>query len=104
MPLLAAAILAAPSPDFGVADHDHDHDHDHNDHEHHDHDHADEARAAEAIPPAEPEKKCELVRSSSATSPECFLEPECEEECRPTTRTVCSPYEDKECKSLTIPR
>ena len=92
MPLLAPTILAAPSPDFGTAgDHEH--------HEHHEHD----SNSVEAIPP-EPEKKCELVRSSSATSPECFLEPECEEQCRPTTRTVCNPYEDKECKTLTVPR
>jgi hypothetical protein len=34
------------------------------------------------------EKKCELVRSLTAKSPECFLEPECENKCTQDSRQV----------------
>ena len=75
--LTLGLAAAAPNPDFGVGEH-HEHHEDHGeDHgeagEHHG-DHEDhEAKV--------PEKKCELVRADTATSPECFLEPECEKKC-----------------------
>jgi hypothetical protein len=105
LPLLATAILARP--DFGTTGGDH-HDHEHHEHheEHHEHHEGHHDENAEEQPvaaiPAEPEKKCELVRSPSATSPECFLEPECEEVCRPNIRQKCVPYEDKVCKDKTM--
>ena len=73
---MIGATWAKPSPDFGT-EHDHDHDHDH-----------DEKPNADESTPAVPEKQCELVRSSQATSPECFLEPECNNVCQQDTKQV----------------
>ena len=75
--LTLGLAAAAPNPDFGVGEHhEHHEDHgeDHGDAAEHHGDHEDhEAKV--------PEKKCELVRADTATSPECFLEPECEKKC-----------------------
>ena len=114
--LWVGLVAAKPNPDFGsVEEHHHgehgEHD-EHGDHAHHE-DHADhdenadeaadaagaeeEASTKEAEAPKEeeaeapagpPEKKCELVRSLTATSAECFLEPECEEKCTQRTKQV----------------
>ena len=59
--LLAGLTAGAPRADFGGHDHDHD---------------------------GGAGKKCELVRSLHATSPECFLEPECENKCSSDSRQV----------------
>ena len=52
---------------------------------------------------AHDEKQCKLERAASATSPECFLEPECQNKCRDETRPVCSDYQENECQTFDAP-
>merc|ERR1712083_817299 len=109
--LFFTLVRADPVPDFQVVgsdgDHHHHHHHDHHHEEHHDHHEEKEplldsygapiaapssdvatsnfdsidsygAPIAEEIKEV---KKCELVRSTTKRSAECFLEPECENKC-----------------------
>merc|ERR1719483_1294285 len=75
---------AAPKADFGY-------DGGHNEH-HEDH------KAEDTVP----QEQCKLERASSATSQECFLEPECHNSCNDVTNQVCTPYEENECQSFDV--
>merc|ERR1719400_1501848 len=84
--LVACVLLGlstgVPRPDFGAGNSDHHH-------EHHE----------EAVA-AVPEKQCRLERAVTATSPECFLEPECRNNCEDKTEPVCTQVQEKECKTV----
>ena len=86
--------LTGARPDYGYAGGDHgDHGGDHHgDHcgDHHGGDHgaAENDVGIELTTPGQSEKKCELTRSLTATSPECFLEPECEQKCVQDSKQV----------------
>merc|ERR1712083_128025 len=126
--LFFTLVRADPVPDFQVVgsdgDHHHHHHHDHHHEEHHDHHEEKEplldsygapiaapssdvatsnfdsidsygAPIAEEIKEV---KKCELVRSTTKRSAECFLEPECENKCEDKSKTVCTPKKEKKCQ------
>ena len=77
--------LTGARPDYGYAGGDHgDHGGDH----HGDHGTAENDVGIELTTPGQSEKKCELTRSLTATSPECFLEPECEQKCVQDSKQV----------------
>merc|ERR1719189_2525712 len=71
--LFLSSAYGKPSPDYGYAS----------------------PAAPQADP--QPEKKCELVRSLTKTSPECFLEPECNQKCTSGTKEECNPFNEKKC-------
>merc|ERR1712086_1222217 len=94
--LVVAITTGLPRADFGAAGGEHHHDH-HVHHEHQAEDHAEEAV------PAASEKQCRLERASTATSPECFLEPECQNTCNDVTNPVCEQIQENVCQTFDEP-
>ena len=45
-------------------------------------------------------KTCELVRELTKVSEECFLEPECGEECRTEQEKKCSTVQEQQCRTV----
>ena len=45
-------------------------------------------------------KQCRLERSLAAISPDCFLEPECQEKCEDKAEPKCMVVEEKECTTV----
>ena len=85
--VLFGVAIGVPRPDFGADNGDHHHHGDHHDHH-------------EQVVAAVPEKQCKLERAVTATSPECFLEPECRNNCEDKTEPVCQQVQEKECKTV----
>ena len=48
-----------------------------------------------------PGKQCQLVRELFKRSEECFLEPECGEECETKTDRECRIEEEEQCRTVT---
>ena len=59
---------------------------------------------AETVPHPQPlkgsGKTCELVRETRKVSEECFLEPECGEECRTVQEKKCSTVQEEQCRTV----
>merc|ERR1712127_678329 len=45
-------------------------------------------------------KTCDLVRSPTKTSAECFSEPECEDKCSTTYEQQCSTKQEQQCSTV----
>ena len=45
-------------------------------------------------------KTCSLVRETTKVSEECFLEPECGEECKTVDERKCSTVQEQQCRKV----
>ena len=45
-------------------------------------------------------KTCSLVRETTKVSEECFLEPECGEECKTVDERKCSTVQEQQCRTV----
>ena len=45
-------------------------------------------------------KTCSLVRETTKVSEECFLEPECGEECKTVNERKCSTVQEQQCRTV----